>query len=75
VLPIAANALFFQEISLHSSYSAGPHGTRQALDLLSSGRIRAESVVTHRFVLRDAAQAFRLVARPGEALKAVIVTD
>jgi len=73
VLPVIANTLFFQEISLHTSYSAGPHETRQALDLLASGRIRAESVITHRFALRDAEQAFRLVARPGDALKAVIV--
>lgn len=73
ILPVAANTLFFSEISLRTSYSAGPHETRQALDLLASGRIRAESVITHRFALHDAAQAFRLVAMPGNALKAVIV--
>ena len=73
ILPVAANTLFFSEISLRTSYSAGPHETRQALDLLASGRIRAVSVITHRFTLRDAAQAFRLVAMPGDALKAVIV--
>ena len=74
VLPVVANHLFFREISLHTSYSAGPQGTRQALGLLASGRIQAESVITHHFSLRDAAQAFRLVAKPGEALKAVIVS-
>ena len=74
-LPVSANTLFFQEITLRTSYSAGPHETRQALNLLSSGRIRAESVITHRFALRDAAQAFQLVARPGDALKAVIVAE
>ena len=73
VLPVVANSLFFQEISLRTSYSAGPHETRHALDLLASGRIRAESVITHRFALRDAAQAFQLVAKPGNALKSVIV--
>ena len=73
VLPVIANTLFFQEISLHTSYSASPHETRQALDLLAGGRIRAESVITHRFALQDAAQAFRLVAKPGDALKVVIV--
>lgn len=72
-LPVTPHHLFFQEISLRTSYSAGPHETRQALDLLCSGRIRAESIITHRFALRDAAQAFRLVAHPGDALKAVIV--
>ncbi len=75
VLPVTPNALFFQEISLRTSYSAGPHETRLALELLRSGRIRAETVITHRFPLRDAAQAFRLVAQPGDALKVIIVSD
>jgi L-iditol 2-dehydrogenase len=30
-------------------------------------------VITHRFPLHEAAQAFRLVAQPGEALKVVIM--
>ena len=29
----------------------------------------------HRFALKDAAQAFQLVAKPGDALKAVIVVE
>jgi L-iditol 2-dehydrogenase len=75
VLPITPNALFFQEITLRTSYSAGPYETRLALELLRSGRIRPEMVITHHFALRDAAQAFQLVARPGNALKAVIVSE
>jgi L-iditol 2-dehydrogenase len=71
-LPITPNALFFREISLHTSYSAGPYETRLALDLLSTGRIRPETVITHSFSLREAAQAFKLVASPGDALKVVI---
>jgi L-iditol 2-dehydrogenase len=72
-LPVAANQLFFQEISLCSTYSAGPYDTRLALELLQNGRIKAETVITHHFPLQDAAQAFRLVAEPGDALKALIV--
>jgi L-iditol 2-dehydrogenase len=75
VLGVTPHHLFFQEITLRTSYSAGPYETRQALDLLRNGRIRAEQVITHRFALRDAAQAFRLVAKPGDALKAVIVAE
>jgi L-iditol 2-dehydrogenase len=74
-LPLAPNTLFFQEISLHSSYSAGPHETRLALDLLRTGRIRPEAVITHRFPLREATQAFKLVAKPGNALKVVITIE
>lgn len=73
-LPISPNALFFQEISLHTSYSAGPYETRLALDLLHTRRIRPETVITHKFPLKDAAQAFELVAKPGNALKVVIVS-
>lgn len=74
-LPVAANTLFFQEITLRSSYSAGPYETRLALEVLQTGRIRAESVITHRFDLNDAPQAFHLVAHPGEALKVVITHE
>jgi L-iditol 2-dehydrogenase len=74
-LPILPNTLFFQEISLRTSYSAGPYETRLALDLLRTRRIRAETVITHQFPLREAAKAFRLVAKPGDALKVVITKD
>jgi len=74
-LPITPNTLFFQEISLHTSYSAGPYETRLALDLLRTGRIRPETVITHRFPLREAAEAFKLVAKPGDALKVVITIE
>jgi L-iditol 2-dehydrogenase len=74
-LTVTPNHLFFQEITLRTSYSAGPYETRQALALLQSGRIRPEMLITHRFALQDAAQAFRLVARPGDALKVVITPE
>ena len=74
VLGIAPHQLFFQEITLRTSYSAGPYETRLALELLRSGRISAEKIITHRFALQDAQQAFKLVAKPGDALKAVILS-
>jgi L-iditol 2-dehydrogenase len=75
VLPVSPHHHFFQEITLRTSYSAGPHETTQALELLHVGRMRAETIITHRFSLQDVAQAFRLVAHPGDALKAVVVLD
>ena len=74
-LPITPNALFFQEISLHTSYSSSPRETRMALDLLRTGRIRPETVITHRFQLKEVAKAFKLVAKPGDALKVVITIE
>jgi L-iditol 2-dehydrogenase len=75
ILPLAPNALFFQEITLRTSYSAGPYETRLALELLRTGRLRAETIITHRFSLDEAPQAFQLVANPGEALKVVITRE
>ncbi len=75
VLPVTPHQLFFQEITLRTSYSAGPYETRLALDLLRNRRIRPETMITHRFPLRDAAQAFRLVSKPGDALKVVIAGE
>jgi L-iditol 2-dehydrogenase len=74
-LPITPNTLFFQEISLHTSYSAGPYETLLALDLLLNRRIRPETVITHRFSLQDVSKAFALVAKPGDALKVVITIE
>ncbi len=74
-LHVRANTLFFEEITLRSSYSAGPYETRLALDVLRAGRIRADEIITHRFALTDAPQAFKLVAHPGEALKVVITAE
>jgi L-iditol 2-dehydrogenase len=75
VLPLTPNTLFFQEISVRTCYSAGPYETRLALDMLRTGRIRPETVITHTFPLKDAAQAFQLVAKPGDALKVVITAS
>jgi L-iditol 2-dehydrogenase len=72
---LSPNRFFFQEITLRTSYSAGPYETRQALELLSCGRIRSETLITHRFSLEDAAQAFKVVANPGNALKVVILLE
>jgi L-iditol 2-dehydrogenase len=75
VLPLTPHTLFFQEITLRTSYSAGPYETRLALELLRTGRLRPETIITHRFSLDEAPQAFKLVANPGEALKVVITRE
>jgi L-iditol 2-dehydrogenase len=75
ILPVQPNSLFFQEISLRTSYSAGPYETRQALELLRSRRVGAETLITHRLPLGDAARAFEMVAHPGDALKVVITSS
>ena len=75
LLQLEPHHLYFNEIDLRCSYSCGPFDTRDALDLIARGVIRAQDLVTHRFPLAQAAEAFRLTARGGESLKALVVLN
>lgn len=65
--------LYFNEISLVSSYSCGPDDTQEALNLIEAGVITAEKLVTHRFPLHETTQAFRKMAEARDVLKALVV--
>jgi L-iditol 2-dehydrogenase len=67
--------LYFREISLVPSYSCGPGDTRLAYDFLRSGRVRTEGMVTHRFPLAAAQEAFDTARRGGEALKVLVTFE
>ncbi len=72
MLEVEPHHLYFNEIDLVSSYSCGPYDTREALALIERGIIRAADLVTHRFPLERAADAFLLTAQAGESLKVVV---
>ncbi|HXW76294.1 MAG TPA: alcohol dehydrogenase catalytic domain-containing protein [Candidatus Eremiobacteraceae bacterium] len=69
--PMPVHDLFFKDVDVVSSYSAGPDDTREALRLLEGG-LPVKPLITHRFSLREAAEAYALVARAGEALKVIV---
>jgi L-iditol 2-dehydrogenase len=71
-LPLDTNDFYFREIRLVPSYSCGPVETRAALDYVAAGVVRAEHVVTHRFPLADANQAYRAAAEDRSVVKAMV---
>ena len=71
LVPIDLGTAFFREVTLQSTYSAGPADTRAALALLSCGAVDAARLVSHRLPLSRVEEAFRL-ARSGEATKVVV---
>ncbi len=73
-IPLDLGAAFFREVTIQSTYSAGPDDTREALALIAAGAIGAADVVTHRLPLREAQRAYDL-ASSGEAIKVVVVAD
>ncbi len=71
-LRLSMNDFYFREIRLVPSYSCGPIETRAALHYISTGVVGARHVVTHRFPLPDAAEAYRVAAQDRTALKTLV---
>ncbi|MBV8282739.1 MAG: zinc-binding dehydrogenase, partial [Candidatus Eremiobacteraeota bacterium] len=69
--PLPVHDLFFKDVSIVASYSAGPDDTREALTLLADG-LPVRALVTHRFGLDGIAEAFKLVASGKDALKVIV---
>ncbi len=74
-LLIDPNILYFNDISIITSYSCGPSDTAAACEIIQKGVVSAAKVVTHRFPVEKTEEAFRLTSVPGESLKAMIVFD
>ena len=64
--------LYFREIRVVPSYSCGPDDTRESLDLIASRRVAVADLVTHRFPVEEAAQAFARARDPNGSVKVVL---
>ncbi|SRR5579875_213242 len=73
-IDISPYEMYFKEVRLLPSYSCGPDDTREALKLISSGVLRAASLVSHTFPIREVARAYAVAQTP-EALKVVVSFD
>lgn len=60
------------QITIVSTYAGPPGDSREAMDLLASGEIEVEDMITHRLPLDRTAEGFRLVAEGSESIKVMI---
>ena len=74
-LTINPNEIYFKDINIITSYSCGPTDTADALELIETGVVRAEKLITHRFPIEKTAEAFRLTAEAKNSLKGVITFE
>jgi len=74
-LTMEMNGLYFNDISIVTSYSCGPTDTADAMDLLRSGKIGTEQLITHRFGIEKTQEAFRMTAEARNSLKCMIIFD
>lgn len=72
-IPTTVNELFWRnEITLTSSYGAGPDDCASALELIRDGTIHVQEMITHRLGLAETGLGFQLVARAQDCLKVII---
>lgn len=69
---LSPNDLYFREIEIVPSYSAGPEDMRESLALLAAGRVEVADLVTHRFPVDRAAEAFARAREPEGSLKVIV---
>jgi L-iditol 2-dehydrogenase len=74
-LQLSPKELFFTEIQLIPSYSTSHLETREALELIASGRLDAKSLITHRFKLAETAEAFKTALESKESLKVIVLNE
>jgi len=74
-LTLSPHDLYFREVEIVPSYSSGPEDMREALSLLSSRRVEVADLVTHRFGIDRAREAFLRAADPEGSLKVLLTFE
>lgn len=72
-LLINPHDIYFSEISIVPSYSCGPFDTREALELIEMRIVTADKLVTHRFPLEKADEAFNVTADAASSIKTLVL--
>ncbi|NTU71876.1 MAG: alcohol dehydrogenase catalytic domain-containing protein [Coriobacteriia bacterium] len=70
--PMPLNELWRREVTVRTAYGAAPADLAMAMELIATGRVRVDDLITHRLPLERAAEGFGLVAGAGESVKVII---
>ncbi len=71
-LSVPVNEFWRNGITLLPSYGASPLDCAQAIELIRSGRVPVQKMITHRLSLEEIGQGFKLVAEAKECIKVII---
>lgn len=69
---VPINDFWTKEIRILTSYYCGPPDIEEAIELIESGRIEVEDMITHRFGLEDIAKGFELMLDGTKSIKVII---
>ena len=71
-ISVPITELWRNEITIATSYGAAPGDIEDAMELISSGNVEVEDMISHRLPLEEAGKGFKLVAEAKDSLKVVI---
>ncbi|MFH1097095.1 MAG: zinc-dependent dehydrogenase [Candidatus Desantisbacteria bacterium] len=72
-IPLSINELFWRnEISLVSSYAGDFRDHMTAIELISTGRVQVQGMITHRLGLSETGHGFQLVTKAQDSIKVII---
>lgn len=71
-LNIDMSSVYAREVSLYTSYAASDLDTKEAMDMIASGRIDAGGLVTHTYALDQSLDAFEHARTGNGAMKIII---
>jgi L-iditol 2-dehydrogenase len=74
-LEVPINDYWRNEITITTSYGAAPEDLQESYVWILSKRINVTGLITHRFPLNKAEEAFKVVNKASESLKVIIEPD
>jgi len=72
MLSLDPNHIYFNDISIVTSYSCGPDDTRAALEYIRRGLVTAGNLVTHRYGIMEIQKAYKKVVEARDSLKVIV---
>jgi L-iditol 2-dehydrogenase len=71
-LPISVTDLWRNEITLMTSYGAGPPDIPPSIELIQAGKVNVHDMITHQLPLEEVGLGFKLAAEAKECIKVII---
>jgi L-iditol 2-dehydrogenase len=71
-LEVPINDYWRNEITITTSYGAAPEDLQESYVWILSKKIKVKELITHRFPLSKAGDAFKVVSKASESLKVII---
>ena len=71
-ITIPLNEFWTKEIQIITSYYCGPPDIVEAIDLIESGTVSVDDLITHRLPLKKVTEGFQLVLDGKESIKVII---